>query len=201
MPTVDFIHLRVASSYSLAEGAIKITEEKPKDGAVVARNDLISLCNAQDMPAVALTDLGNLFGALEFALAAGDAGIQPIIGCSVALQRQGQAGGGEPQKNGHPVTDRIVLLAMNAGGYQNLVRLVSTSFLAPDRLTPSVTWPELPCRRAYRAYGRCRWAAQRAAPRRAASGGRTLPRKIQSAVPRPALYRAATPSGGRDWHG
>ncbi|MBP7252326.1 MAG: DNA polymerase III subunit alpha [Alphaproteobacteria bacterium] len=138
MPASDFIHLRVAGSYSLAEGAIKITEEKPKDGVIAARNDLISLCKMQDMPAVALTDLGNLFGALEFALAAGDAGIQPIIGCSVGLQR-----GGEPQKNGHPITDRIVLLAMDAGGYQNLVRLVSTSFLAPDRLTPSVTWPEL----------------------------------------------------------
>jgi len=138
MPIADFIHLRVASSYSLAEGAIKITEEKPKDGALAARQDLIALCKAQDMPAVAVTDVGNLFGALEFSLAAADAGVQPIIGCALALQRAGAA-----QKNGLPLTDRIVLLAMNELGYRHLVQLVSAAFLAPDRLQPFITWDEL----------------------------------------------------------
>ncbi len=133
-----FIHLRVASSYSLAEGAIKITEDKPKDGQLLARKDLIGLCKEHDMPAVAVTDRGNLFGALEFAMASVEAGIQPIIGCTLALLRDGA-----PQKNGQPLTDPLPLLAMNEHGYQNLVKLVSTAFLAPERLHPYITWSEL----------------------------------------------------------
>src|SRR5580704_3824633 len=90
MPT-DFIHLRVHSAYSLAEGAIRITEDKPKDGSKAVRKGLIQLCLQHHMPAVALTDKGNLFGALEFALAASEAGVQPIIGCQVAVLRPEQA--------------------------------------------------------------------------------------------------------------
>src|ERR1700728_4874474 len=90
MPS-DFIHLRVHSSYSLAEGAIKVVEDKPKDGHKPARKDLIQLCLQHHMPAVALTDKGNLFGALEFAEAAAQHGIQPIIGCQVAVLRPEQA--------------------------------------------------------------------------------------------------------------
>ena len=74
MPHADFVHLRVHSAYSLSEGAIRIKE-------------LIELCRRQQMPAVAVTDTGNLFGALEFALAARDAGIQPVIGCQLAITR------------------------------------------------------------------------------------------------------------------
>src|ERR1700733_6250334 len=87
-----FIPLRPPSSYSLAEGAIRVTEDKPKDGHKPVRKDLIQLCLQNHMPAVALTDKGNLFGALEFALAAKDAGIQPIIGCQIAVLRADQAG-------------------------------------------------------------------------------------------------------------
>src|SRR6266581_3524441 len=56
MPLADFIHLRVHSAYSLSAGAIKIKE-------------LVQLCRSEAMPAVAITDTGNLFGALEFAMA------------------------------------------------------------------------------------------------------------------------------------
>ncbi|MEQ1652869.1 MAG: PHP domain-containing protein, partial [Hyphomicrobium sp.] len=138
MPHADFIHLRVHSSYSLAEGAIKIAEEKPKDGSIAARQDLIQLCRAQDMPAVAVTDRGNLFGALEFAMAATDAGIQPIIGCEIALLREGKN-----LKNGQPQLNRLVLLAQSTVGYRHLVQLVSGAFLALDRPEPYVTWGEL----------------------------------------------------------
>ncbi|MEX0696403.1 MAG: PHP domain-containing protein, partial [Dongiaceae bacterium] len=62
MPHADFVHLRVHCAYSLAEGAIRIKQ-------------LIELCRRHAMPAVAVTDSGNLFGALEFALAARDAGV------------------------------------------------------------------------------------------------------------------------------
>ena len=72
MPLADFVHLRTHSAYSLSAGAIKIKE-------------LVALCRAEAMPAVAITDSGNLFGALEFATACAEAGIQPIIGCEIAL--------------------------------------------------------------------------------------------------------------------
>ena len=62
-----FIHLRCRSSYSLAEGAIKI-------------DDLINIALSNNMPAIALTDNGNLFGALEFSLKAAQKGVQPILG-------------------------------------------------------------------------------------------------------------------------
>ena len=71
MPHVDYVHLRVHTAYSLSEGAIKIP-------------DLVQLCVAEAMPAVAVTDANNLFGALEFAMAAA-AGVQPIIGCQLAV--------------------------------------------------------------------------------------------------------------------
>src|ERR1700744_2898827 len=113
----DFIHLRTHSSYSLAEGAIKIVEDKPKDGSKPARKDLIQLCLQQHMPAVALTDKGNLFGALEFAQAAAEHGIQPIIGCQIAVQRADQANVKNMQKENF---DQLVLLVQNELGYRNL---------------------------------------------------------------------------------
>ncbi|MBI1273897.1 MAG: DNA polymerase III subunit alpha [Alphaproteobacteria bacterium] len=139
MSETGFIHLRVHTSYSLAEGAIKIKEDKPKDGSKAVRADLIGLCKANNMPAVAVTDSGNLFGALEFAMDAAAAGIQPIIGCKLALARPDQAQG----PAGQVVTDRIVLIAQNEAGYKNLVWLVSHSFLAEDRGVPHITWDEL----------------------------------------------------------
>ncbi|AWK85886.1 DNA polymerase III subunit alpha [Azospirillum thermophilum] len=119
MPHADFIHLRVHSAYSLSEGAIKVKE-------------LVKLCLKQQMPAVAVTDTGNLFGALEFALAAADAGVQPIIGTVLGITRIGPAPTrpGLPGKAAHP--DQIVLLCQNEQGYRNLMKLVSKAFLESD---------------------------------------------------------------------
>ncbi|HEY4469859.1 MAG TPA: DNA polymerase III subunit alpha [Stellaceae bacterium] len=122
MPLADFIHLRVHSAYSLSAGAIKTKE-------------LVQLCRGEAMPAVAITDSGNLFGALEFATACAEAGIQPIIGCEIALApnaagRNGRAANGNG--NGHgPASepDRIVLLVQSEAGYRNLLSLVSRAFL------------------------------------------------------------------------
>jgi len=124
MPLADFIHLRVHSAYSLSAGAIKTKE-------------LVQLCRGEAMPAVAITDSGNLFGALEFATACSEAGIQPIIGCEIALApngsgRNGRAANGNGQAhapNGHGERDRIVLLVQNEAGYRNLLSLVSRAFL------------------------------------------------------------------------
>ncbi len=115
MPHADFVHLRVHSAYSLSEGAIRIKE-------------LVTLCVAHAMPAVAITDTGNLFGALEFAATAAEAGVQPIIGCQLGLRRTD--GGGRPGVP--PPPDPLVLLAQNETGYRNLLKLVSRAFLETE---------------------------------------------------------------------
>jgi DNA polymerase-3 subunit alpha len=86
------------------------------------------------MPAVAITDTGNLFGALEFATSGSAAGVQPIIGCEIALERSAPEGG---SRLGRAISepDRIVLLVQNEVGYRNLLDLVSQSYLAGE--TPS----------------------------------------------------------------
>ncbi len=68
MPHASFVHLRVHSAYSLLEGAIRIPE-------------LVKLCRDLAMPAVAITDTDNMFGALEFSEYAAKEGLQPIVGC------------------------------------------------------------------------------------------------------------------------
>src|ERR1700676_3453636 len=80
------------------------------------------------MPAVAITDTGNLFGALEFAQACSEAGVQPIVGCELALRRAEPEG--RRQRNGlPPEPDRVVVLVQSETGYRNLLRLVSKAFL------------------------------------------------------------------------
>jgi DNA polymerase-3 subunit alpha len=114
MPLADFVHIRVHTAYSLSAGAIRIEE-------------LVSRCRTERMPAVAITDSRNLFGALEFATLCSEAGIQPIIGCEVALRRREERGGSLGPPPAEP--DRLVLLVQNETGYRNLLALVSRSFL------------------------------------------------------------------------
>ncbi len=71
----SFIHLRTHSAYSLSEGALKI-------------RNIGNLAREHAMPAVAITDTGNLFGALEFAEAMSGSGIQPIIGCTLLVDAE-----------------------------------------------------------------------------------------------------------------
>ena len=101
MARADFVHLSVHSAYSLSEGAIK-AEKLP------------ALAREAGMPAVALTDSGNLFGALEFSQAAVAKGVQPIIGCQLALTRL---------DNPRLPPETLVLLAQDAVGLDNLQRL------------------------------------------------------------------------------
>jgi DNA polymerase-3 subunit alpha len=121
MPLADFVHLRVHSAYSLSAGAIPIKQ-------------LVGLCKAERMPAVAITDSSNLFGALEFAMTCSAAGVQPIIGCEIAVER-GSPEGGSRLGRALSEPDRIVLLVQNEAGYRNLLGLVSQSYLAGE--TPS----------------------------------------------------------------
>src|SRR5258707_5521465 len=97
-----FVHLHVHSSYSLLEGALTIAR-------------LADLAKADRQPALALTDIDNMFGALEFSDKMAGAGIQPIIGCALAVDFGDQDAGpnlGSRAGGGAPVQrPRIVLLA------------------------------------------------------------------------------------------
>ncbi|MXV35422.1 MULTISPECIES: DNA polymerase III subunit alpha [unclassified Saccharibacter] len=117
MSHADFIHLRNHSAYSLSQGAIRAAE-------------LVDLAVANDMPAVALTDSGNLFGALEFSLTCRKAGVQPIIGCQLALPPMSD-------KPGTPA-EPVVVLARTEEGLANLQYLSTQGFLNGDPTDPSV---------------------------------------------------------------
>ena len=104
MTAYPYIHLRVQSSYSLAEGAIKIKK-------------IVELAKKNNMPSIALTDNNNLFGALEFSLECVKNGIQPIIGSSLNLL--------DIQENHN--SSQINLLVRNKEGYKNLLYLSSIS--------------------------------------------------------------------------
>ena len=138
MSRADFVHLRVHTAYSLSEGAIRIGE-------------LVELCQREGMPAVAVTDSGNLFGALEFALAAAKSGVQPIIGCQLAVARSsgedpfngnGGARGGMQRR----VDDALVVLAQNETGYANLLALVSKAYLDAQNGEPQLTLEDVEAR-------------------------------------------------------
>ena len=133
MKSHNFVHLRVHTAYSLAEGAIKIPE-------------LIKACQDQRMPAVGISDTGNLFGALEFALAAKDAGVQPIIGCQIKVDRSTTKNSiPRPHYNEKGLDlDTLVLFVQDQKGYKNLLKLVSSSFLKSSPFQkPHITFDDL----------------------------------------------------------
>ncbi|MCZ6466877.1 MAG: PHP domain-containing protein, partial [Alphaproteobacteria bacterium] len=117
MAHADFVHLRVHSAYSLAEGAIQV-------------KDLVTLCRDARMPAVAVTDTNNLFGALEFSSACAAAGVQPIIGCQLSIAREETRAGLRDGERAE--TDALVLLVQDEGGYRNLLKLLSQAYLSAD---------------------------------------------------------------------
>ncbi|MDP2622052.1 MAG: DNA polymerase III subunit alpha [Hyphomicrobiales bacterium] len=119
--TPDFVHLRVRSAYSLLEGALPIKR-------------LVGLAVADAMPALAICDTGNLFGALEFASASADAGIQPIIGLTLAVDMGEEAGDAHAARARQKRRDfpALALFARSEAGYRNLMRLSSHAFLETD---------------------------------------------------------------------
>jgi DNA polymerase III subunit alpha len=112
-----FIHLHVHSAYSLLEGALQLGK-------------LLDLAKADKQPAFGIADTNNLFGALEFSEKAAGKGIQPLLGCELALDW----GGGDPaherqQERGHFGKGGVVLMAADQTGFANLTRLVSRAYL------------------------------------------------------------------------
>ncbi len=110
----SFVHLHLHTQYSLLDGAVRI-------------KDLMKKAVGYGMPAVAMTDHGNMFGAIEFYQAAQKAGIKPIIGCEVYL-----APGSMRDRKAASAKDaasHFTLLAKDFTGYQNLVKLVTAAYL------------------------------------------------------------------------
>jgi DNA polymerase-3 subunit alpha len=114
VPIADFVHLKVRSAYSLTEGANKVDK-------------IVALAKENAMPAVAVTDRNNLFGALEFSQYAASNGVQPIIGCDLAIRRAEEGGIAAAAKL--PSVDWLTLLVQSEAGYVNLMRLVSRAHL------------------------------------------------------------------------
>ncbi len=116
---VGFVHLHVHSSYSLLEGALQIGR-------------LAKLAEADNMPALALTDTNNLFGALEFSEKLKSSGIQPIVGIQLAVNFADREASRNRVGQESDARGNLVLLAQSETGYLNLMRLSSDGFLLSD---------------------------------------------------------------------
>lgn len=103
---MSFVHLHVHSQYSLLEATTRF-----KDVCKKAAED--------GMPAVAITDYGNMFGAVEFYFAAKSAGVKPIVGLEVYIAPKSRFVKGEDPEALKMPNRRLVLLAQNYKGYQN----------------------------------------------------------------------------------
>ena len=114
--TPGFIHLRVHSEYSLANGIVRV-------------RSLVDACAAAGMPAVAVTDQGNLFAMVKFYKAAMAAGVKPLIGVDLWVHNEAD----------HHQPSRLVLLCQNHEGYLNLTRLISRSYIeGQERGIPTI---------------------------------------------------------------
>ena len=123
MSSDSFVHLHLHTEYSLLDGAIRIP-------------DLMKKAVEYGMPAVAMTDHGNMYGAIDFYQAAENAGIKPIIGCEIYM-----APGSMIEKNATSARDaayHFTLLAKDIIGYQNLVKLVSAAHLEGFHYKPRI---------------------------------------------------------------
>ena len=122
-----FIQLHVHTEYSLLDGAIRIKQ-------------LLERTKGFGMEAVAITDHGNMFGAVQLFDQAPKVGIQPILGCEVYVA-PGHRKDRAPSPDGGPNAHHLVLLVMNQDGYKNLSRLVTLHLRGPQsKAAESVAW-------------------------------------------------------------
>ena len=130
MPERPFVHLHCHTDYSLLDGACDIKK-------------LMTIAERQQMPAIAMTDHGNLFGAVEFYSEAKAHGILPVIGCEVYVSQQGHKTKSDSDRYNH-----LVLLAETQEGYKNLINLVSIGYLDgfyhKPRIDKESAWRSIP---------------------------------------------------------
>src|SRR6266851_4187276 len=120
----DFVHLHVHSEYSLLDGAAQLEK-------------LVAKAKELRFPAIALTDHGNLFGAIDFYLAAQKAGVKPILGCELYVAPGSRRERGS-QDGGYEGANHLTVLVRNRTGYKNLVKLVSKAYLEGFYYKPRV---------------------------------------------------------------
>ncbi len=114
MKHAEFVHLHVHTQYSLLDGTIRL-------------DDLFRKAKEYRMPAVAMTDHGNLYGAIDFYKQAYKYGVKPIIGCEMYVAPKSRL-----DKSGYAVGEgasHLVVLARNMQGYRNLMKLSTAAFL------------------------------------------------------------------------
>ena len=124
-PTVaqpEFVHLHVHSEYSLLDGANRI-------------KNLVQACVDDGQPALALTDHGNIFGAIELYQTCHAHDIKPIIGCEVYIARESRH---QPHHRERNPYSHLTLLARNNEGYHNLIQLASKSYLEGYHVRPRI---------------------------------------------------------------
>ena len=110
----DFVHLHLHTEYSLLDGACRI-------------DDVVEKAHAAKMPAVAITDHGNMYGAIDFYKAASERGIKPIIGCEAYIAPGSRLD--KKSSNARDAAYHLVLLAKDETGYKNLIKLVTAAHL------------------------------------------------------------------------
>lgn len=115
------MHLNIQSHYSLLQALPKVPE-------------LVKEAKKQGMPAIALTDSGNLYGAIEFYKACKKENIKPIVGVNFFLAEKSRLDKGEEDRN----YSRLILLAKNETGYKNLLKLVTSSHLEGFHYKPRI---------------------------------------------------------------
>jgi len=121
----NFVHLHVHSEYSLLDGSARI-------------KDLISKAIDYNMPAIALTDHGVMYGTIEFYKTAVKSGIKPIIGCEIYQAPNSRWNKQLEKENREEVSNHLTLLVENKIGYQNLMKLVSLGFIEGFYYKPRV---------------------------------------------------------------
>jgi DNA polymerase-3 subunit alpha len=115
MPHADFVHLHVHSQYSLLDGACQLEK-------------LVALAQDVRMPALAVTDHGNLFGAVEFYSLAQKAGVKPIIGLEAYMAPSSRFERSR-EDGSYEGANHLTLLARDLAGYKNLIKLSSAAYL------------------------------------------------------------------------
>src|SRR4030042_2424323 len=123
MKHANFVHLHLHTQFSLLDGAIPLEE-------------LFNQAKSYRLPALAITDHGSMFGAIEFYQQARQNGIKPIIGCEVYV-----APGSRFEKTNKGISEasfHLILLAKNHVGYRNLMKLVSLAYFEGFYYRPRV---------------------------------------------------------------
>ena len=120
---IQVVPLHVHTEYSLLDGAIRV-------------NDLVNFAKENNMPAVAITDHGVMYGDMELYTTAKEAGIKPILGCEFYVH-DGDIE--EHDKNNNPCY-HLVLLAKNKEGYSNLIKLTSVAWCKGRYVKPRINW-------------------------------------------------------------